>query len=229
MQLIAHRGFADEAAENTIPALQRGAEIADAVEFDVRRCASGEPVVFHDETVDRVTDASGAVADFEADALGAMDVLDSGAGIPTLAEAVVAIPPETPLLVELKERGLAESALDALADHEGRVLFASFDAEALTEVRAADSDAELAAIAGDLRDTPIATAVELDCSAVMVRARLAALPTVRDAADRLALDVYVWTVQRRPIARTLAWLGVDGVISDRAAVVPDRSTEQPRQ
>ncbi|AGN01336.1 glycerophosphoryl diester phosphodiesterase [Salinarchaeum sp. Harcht-Bsk1] len=223
MQLIAHRGFADERAENTIPALQRGAAIADAVEFDVRRCASGEPVVIHDETVDRVTDSSGPVAEYDADALAAMDVLGSGDGVPTLAEAVAAIPTETPLLVELKERGLAEPVLDALSDRDGRVLVASFDEAALRELRAADSSAELATIAGDLRDRPIATAVELDCSAVMVRARLAALPTVRRAARDLDLDVFVWTVQRRPVAGGLAWLGVDGVIIDRSDVVPGRS------
>lgn len=223
MDLIAHRGFADERADNTIPALRRAATIADAVEFDVRRCASGEPVVIHDERVDRVTDARGSVADSTPAELAAMDVLGSGAAVPTLAATVDALPADVPLLVELKEARIAASAVDAVAEHEGRVLLASFDADALRAARAADPEVDLATIAGGLRDRPIATALDLDCAAVLVRARLAALPSVRRAAADLDLDVYVWTVRRRSVAWTLEWLGVGGVISDRSDVLEARN------
>lgn len=58
MRLIAHRGFAATAPENTIAAVQSAADHADAVEFDVQRCGSGELVVIHDDTIDRVTGTS---------------------------------------------------------------------------------------------------------------------------------------------------------------------------
>jgi glycerophosphoryl diester phosphodiesterase len=222
VELIAHRGFADERAENTKVALRRAAGTADAVEFDVRRCGSGEPVVIHDETVDRVTDATGAVADFSADELAAMDVLGSGEGIPTLAAVVDALPAEITLFVELKGSGLAGDVLDAVADRDGRTVLISFHPSTLREVRARDPTVPTAYVAGRLRDRPVATALECDCTAIDVRARLAALPTVRRAARELGLGVYVWTVRRRSTALALDALGVDGVTSDRSDVVPGR-------
>ena len=63
MRLIAHRGFAAVHPENTVRAVRAAARVADAVEVDVRRCATGELVVIHDATVDRVTDGTGPVAD----------------------------------------------------------------------------------------------------------------------------------------------------------------------
>jgi len=49
MQVIGHRGCADVYPENTVRAVTRAANFLDAVEVDVRRCGSGELVVFHDE------------------------------------------------------------------------------------------------------------------------------------------------------------------------------------
>ncbi|WP_460922899.1 glycerophosphodiester phosphodiesterase [Salinarchaeum chitinilyticum] len=223
MELIAHRGFAAERAENTVPALQRAAGIADAVEFDVRRCGSGEPVVVHDATVDRVTDASGPVSSFTADELAGMDVRGSGAGIPTLATVVDALPTETPLYVELKESGIAEPVLDRLAAHEGPVTIISFDRTVLGAVRALDPTVRRVYLAGSLRERPIATAIELDCAGINVRARLAALPPVRRAARQLDLYVGVWTVNRRATARVLELLGVDAITSDRSDVCPAKT------
>ncbi|WP_248517843.1 glycerophosphodiester phosphodiesterase [Salinarchaeum laminariae] len=219
MALIAHRGFAAERAENTIPALERAAGIADAVEFDVRRCGSGEPVVVHDETVDRVTDSAGPVSAFTADELAAMDVLESGAGIPTLAAVAAALPADTPLYVELKESGLATEVLDAFDDHEGRVTIIAFDRDVLRAVRAADPTVPRAVLAGSLRDCPVATALELGCAGVNVRPRLLALPSVRRAAQALDLHVGVWTVNDRATARLVELLGADAITSDHSDFV----------
>jgi glycerophosphoryl diester phosphodiesterase len=220
VELIAHRGFAAERAENTIPALERAAGLADVVEFDVRRCASGEPVVVHDATVDRVTGATGPVADFTAAELAAMDVLGSGAGIPTLAAVLEALPDDVTLFVELKETGIADAVLAELADREGRAVCSSFQPAALREVRAADPSVTTAYIAGRLRDAPVTTATELDADQIHVRARLAAHPRIRRAARRLGIGVYAWTARTRASALLLTWLGVDGITSDRSDVLP---------
>ena len=84
MRCIAHRGFAKVNPENTVTAVRSAAEHTDVIEIDVRRCGSGELVVIHDETVERVTDGTGRVAELSADELTALDVLESGEGVPTL-------------------------------------------------------------------------------------------------------------------------------------------------
>jgi len=78
MRLIAHRGFLSVNPENTVAAVEAAAAVADGIEIDVRRCGSGEPVVIHDETVDRVTDGRGAVDEHTVADLAALDVLEPG-------------------------------------------------------------------------------------------------------------------------------------------------------
>ncbi|MBK8460665.1 MAG: hypothetical protein IPL43_11180 [Micropruina sp.] len=61
-QIWAHRGCPREAPENTLPAFAAAiAARAEAVEFDVQLSLDGEPVVIHDETLERTTDGHGWV------------------------------------------------------------------------------------------------------------------------------------------------------------------------
>lgn len=232
MELIAHRGFAAEAPENTVDALVRAAARADALEFDVRRCATGEPVVVHDRTVDRVTESSGPVRAFTPEELANMSVQgsqgegdgtgetgESADGIPTLSAVLGAVPSSTPLLVELKERAVVPAVCEALADRPGSAVLASFDRETLLAVRRVDPHARIAPIAGTRHDRPFATALELDATAVLLRARLLAFPSVRRATRQLDHDVYAWTIRRRPTAALVGTCGIDGVIADRSNVL----------
>lgn len=61
---MAHRGGAKLAPENTMAAFRRAVDEwdADVLEMDVRLTADGRMAVIHDETVDRTTDGTGAVA-----------------------------------------------------------------------------------------------------------------------------------------------------------------------
>lgn len=214
MKLVAHRGFAREAPENTIAAFERAAALADAVEVDVRRCATGEPVVIHDETVDRVTDATGAVDDLALEELRALDVLGSGEGVATLAEVVAALPRELELFVELKEPGMAREVLEALTDHAGRTVVTSFSPTALSEVREVDPSVPRGLVAGDRRPDPVDRARALDCSALLLQWRLAFLPWVYRSARRSDLELYAWTVRSGVVRRALAALELDGLICD---------------
>nr|WP_303647551.1 glycerophosphodiester phosphodiesterase [Haloarchaeobius amylolyticus] len=218
--MIAHRGFADEAPENTVPAVEHAvAAGADVVEVDVRRCASGEVVVHHDETVDRVTDGSGPVGAHTFDGLQALDVLDSGAGVPSLAQVLDAIPPEVAVNVELKETGVAADVAALLADHEGEAMVSSFDQQALREMREADAAVPTAFLTDRFRDRPVATARDLGCSYVHPHYRLCLLSRLVERAHDAGIEVNVWTIRHAAIARLLALRGVDGVTSDRSGIL----------
>src|SRR5699024_3052548 len=59
---FAHRG-ADPQRENTLAAFTRAVELGyKYLEIDVRTTADGELVIFHDETLDRITDGSGKLS-----------------------------------------------------------------------------------------------------------------------------------------------------------------------
>ena len=63
-RIFAHRGASGNAPENTLEAFDLAVRMgADGVELDVQVCRSGELVVAHDETVDRVSDGSGRICD----------------------------------------------------------------------------------------------------------------------------------------------------------------------
>jgi glycerophosphoryl diester phosphodiesterase len=61
--ILGHRGAPRECPENTLISLRRALELGlDGVEYDLHACQSGEPVLIHDETLDRTTNRTGPVA-----------------------------------------------------------------------------------------------------------------------------------------------------------------------
>lgn len=214
MDLIAHRGFAAEAPENTLAAVRRAADRADAVEVDVRRCGSGELVVVHDATVDRVTDGCGAVADLTLTELRDLDVLQSGESIPLLSDVLDAIPADTTVNLELKGSGLAADALAAADDGDSDLLVSAFSPDVVREVASVDPAVSTALVCTHERDHPAWTANELGCDALHPSCTLSLTTRVVGRAHEYDLSVNAWTVSRRPMARLLEICGVDGLIAD---------------
>lgn len=217
MRLIAHRGFAATAPENTIGAVRTAARHADAVEFDVRRCGTGELVVVHDETIDRVTDDSGSVADTPCTALTARPVLESDERIPTLRAMLEAVPPTVEIDIELKERDIAGDALEAIeaAALDNRIVATSFLPSELRTIRERDPGQPIGLLVSRRLETPVTTAVELDCD-VLGASRWRCLATrIVPRAKAVGLEVHAWTVERERIAKLLARRGVDCVSADR--------------
>ena len=216
MQVIGHRGCADVYPENTVRAVTRAANFLDAVEVDVRRCGSGELVVFHDETVDRLTDASGRVADLHFDALARLDVGGSGEPIPRLETVLAAVPEGVAVQVELKETGLADDVRDAVTDLDREVAVSSFRAAALEEVNALDWDVSTGLLFESDPAGNLARAADLDCEAVHPHYDLCLETDVVDAAHDRGFDVVAWkAARRRTEIHRLRSAGVDGVTADR--------------
>lgn len=93
--ILGHRGAPREAPENTLSSLRRALELGlDGMEYDVHACASGEPLLIHDETLERTTNLCGPVAELplselvHADAGGWFAKRFSGEPLPLLEEAL---------------------------------------------------------------------------------------------------------------------------------------------
>ena len=132
---LAHRGLwaPDAAPENSLGAFQHAAENGYGVELDVRLSADGEAMVFHDDTLARMTGAEGRVRDHSAKALQALALNGSDETIPTLAEALAVIGHHSLVLIECKtasgEVGPLEHRVhDVLIDHKGPVAVIGFNA-----------------------------------------------------------------------------------------------------
>lgn len=230
---VGHRGTglsdaANPYPENTIPALQAGAqEGATMVEIDVRLSADGVPVIMHDAIVDNTTDGMGCVTALTLDEL---KLLDAGAGtpmegqgvqIPTLEEVLDAV--DLDMNIELKYGGegcpdpsyeaIATAVLDVLvADPTPRLqTMSSFELGLLQELRAQDSAVYL----GFLVVTPatIMVAIDADFDALNLidgSVDETSVVAVHDA----GLELNVWTVDAPLRIAELFELEVDSIITN---------------
>lgn len=69
-QIVAHRGYANKALENSITAMEKAAEAgADFVEMDIQQTKDGKFVVYHDATLSRLAGRSGHIYNMNLDEL----------------------------------------------------------------------------------------------------------------------------------------------------------------
>lgn len=129
--VVAHRGARLLEAENTVRAfLLALAQGADALETDLRFTADDQLVLFHDPTLDRMTEGAGLVRDHTLAQIQALRTRRPGGvlgedRIPTLADLIEATGGGAPLLLELKDPlFLQEKYAKMLVDtlEQGRVL-----------------------------------------------------------------------------------------------------------
>ena len=113
LDVVAHRGVADHAPENTLPAFLRAVAVgADAVELDVRLTRDRIPVVYHYYYLDEITTLPGPIYDYTLDQLQAARFLPTRDGtepasaadwrISTLTEVLDVIGGRIGLEVEIK-------------------------------------------------------------------------------------------------------------------------------
>lgn len=216
MRCIAHRGFAGLYPENTLTAVRQAGQQADMIELDVRRCRSGDPVVIHDETVDRVANETGSVADISLATLQSMDVLGTGEGIPSLEAVLRAVPDGVGLNLDLKERDLVEPVLELTDEFDTEVLLSSREIDALATAREIDPDVDRALLVDSSSEAGIERAASLDCVAIHPHWRLVDFALL-ERAHRSDLAVNVWTVSDPEKSQEYEKMGVDGIIADEPA------------
>lgn len=225
-RVIGHRGVRREGViENTLEAFAIAAEEgAEAIELDVRVCASGELVVLHDPTLERITSGADtrAAAELSLRELSRV-ALSGGARVPALAEALAfARERRLPINVEMKRDVPSRPAvvravarLLARWDPAHPVLVSSFDPAMLSGLALLAPHVPRAVL---VHRTPwhglhAATSVPIGAGAVHLERTLTRPELLRALLGR-GLLVNVWTVNDPREARDLAALGVDGIITD---------------
>lgn len=102
---MAHRGLHDAAKgviENSGPAFEAAMALGVGIECDLRPAAGGWPVVFHDETLDRLVEGSGPVAALSPEALGRLRYKGQDTPILSFSDFLDLVGGRVPLLVEIK-------------------------------------------------------------------------------------------------------------------------------
>jgi glycerophosphoryl diester phosphodiesterase len=247
--VFAHRGGAKLAPENTIVAFENGMSLgSDGFECDVHLARDGVPVVIHDATLDRTTDATGPVGHRTSGELAAVDAgyrfgpeqdfpfRGKGHGVPTL-ESLLRRVPDCPAIIELKQGDpeLARAVHDVLrrTGSTGRACVGSFHQMGLDVLRMLSPRVMTSASEIEARWTLYRSWVRWPFSrerpyvAFQVPQRAGRLqvisPPFLAQAHRNGARVDVWVVDSPDDINRLFDEGVDGVISDRPDVaVPTR-------
>lgn len=233
MLLVGHRGAALRAPENTLPSFRLALELgAAAVELDLRLSRDGRLLCFHDDRLERLTPASGRVADHDWTELAALPVMPGSFGgaydagcplgvrIPLFADVLSALP-DARLVVELKaEPGrselLVQAAVAAIAAAGAgpRCRVISFEPELLRRARALDPALELGVLSGpDQGDRLFPLAAELRAAVLHPHHRLVTAELLA-AARAAGLRVNAWTVNDPAAAVRFAALGVEEITTD---------------
>ena len=235
-RVIAHRGGGSLAPENTLAAIRTGAQRGfSGVEFDVMLSRDAVPVLIHDETLERTTNGTGAVANAAWTNLAALDAGSwfgaafAGEPLPRYGDAVrLCVELGLWANVEIKpaagferETGKIVAAMSAELWRTAHLapLLSSFSIAALEAAAAAapylDRGLLVEAIPADWRDA----LARLGCVSLHCSVRHLAAEQAREVKDA-GYALLCYTVNDPAMAAELFGWGVDAVITDRLDLVP---------
>ncbi len=232
----AHRGASAEAPENTLAAFALAlAQGADGIELDAQRCATGEVVVIHDDSLARTTGLAALVVDTPWPVLRTLDASAwKGSGfrgehVPLLSQTLEAFPGL--VNVELKcdradDRGLTAEVVRVVraAGAEERVLLSSFNPLCLWRARLAAPRIPRALLFESEQRWAVrsAFAAPLVGACAMHPEHVLATPRRISRWGRRGYSVACWTVDEVEEAARLYRSGVSGIITNRPALMRQR-------
>lgn len=223
MKKIGHRGAKGHIAENTLESIKKALQLGvDGIEIDVHRCASGELVVFHDFTLDRMTDTSGEISKFTLKQLKKVEV-KGHCQIPTLSEVMAFVNNKCLLNIELKGHDTPKEAsrlIDFYVEKKGwdysNIIVSSFQNSLLETVYSVNKNIPLGVITDANLEEAVDFAKTINAYSIHPDYTLLTQEIVENLKEQF--KVFTWTVNNlKPIKRIKSY-GVDGIISD----FPDR-------
>lgn len=217
---VAHRGSAQNAIENTLPAFQQAVtDGADVIELDIHLTADKDLAVIHDDTLERTHGNPGEVRKMTSQELRAL-------GVPMLGDVLQLI--QTPLFVEIKHpkngrhEGIEQVLVDQLdraeADH--RTVVISFDETSLKKVHELDPSLATGYL---YAGTPIDIEKARDEMGIQYLAPHFAMVNREyvQEAHAAGLKVDAWVVNRAKDMQRMTDLQVDAITTDRIPQLQD--------
>lgn len=218
--VIGHRGAMGHVLENTLASIDTALALGvDMIEIDVYRIASGHLVVFHDDTLGRLSVYSDSIEHLTIEALDTMKLHD-GHSIPTLAQVIERVQGKVPLNIELKGAGTAEATYALLQEMAPKhksdspaYLISSFRWDELEIMRALDADLPIAVLTEEDPLLAIDMARKLGAQAINPYYKNVDASVV-DALHQAGFQVFPWTVNEPEDLQAMKVAGVDGLFTN---------------
>ncbi len=243
VQRVAHRGGSHLAPENTRAAFRNALTLPiDAIECDVHMSRDGHAIVFHDYTVDKLTNGHGNILDLDFAYLRSLEVAAHSRGgwpepqqIPILREVLDLARGHVQVYIEIKPSKrdgryghypyIVEAVLEEVrsAGMLDQVLIISFDWTVLPHIKSIEPALPTGALVSkdswnagqsDAFDILVSQASALGCNWFNMDRDLFT-PSMPAIAHQHGFKLGVWTVNNRKELQRLAALGVDSLTSDR--------------
>lgn len=222
VQIIAHRGAASVAPENTMASVRRAmVDGADWIEIDVQETADGEVVVIHDSDFMKLANVDLRVWDATMEQLAEIDVGGwfapefSGERVPLLSEVLAKVKGKSRLIIELKYYGhdqqLEQRVIDLVesAGMQNDTMIMSLEFAGIQKIRELRPDWKIGLLAAQA----IGDLTRLDADFLAVNMAMARPERIRTA-HAAGKELFVWTVNDALSMSQLMSLGVDGIITD---------------
>jgi glycerophosphoryl diester phosphodiesterase len=247
---FAHRGSRVLWPENTAEAFQGAIDLGyKYIETDVRVTRDGVVVAFHDETLGRVTNGSGPVAQWDLEDLQRLDAAywfdeengyplrGTGVKIRSLAE-VFRTWPDAYFNIDLKGPDLEWAVADVIKRHgmDQQTMIGSFVDHRIARFRRI-TRGEIAVSAGPatvlamVAASRVGTTVRRPVQAFQLPFDYRLVPIDRkliEAIHAAGAQLHTWTVNEAADMRRLLDLGVDGIVSDRPDILNEVIAETGR-
>jgi glycerophosphoryl diester phosphodiesterase len=224
--VIAHRGAAGHAPENTLAAFKKSVALgATFIETDLQLSRDARFVAIHDVTVNRTTNGKGAVQDMTLADLRRLDAGSwfgsefAGERIPTL-EDILEFAKKHDVVFYLEMKPVAswggEHVLISALRESGqiqRVVVISFDLGILAAVRKIEPTLMTGLLYDGQMEKPLEKALSIGVRQLAVRGDLVT-PALLAEVRKQDLQMVCWTVNHPAHMRLLMEAGVDGIITD---------------
>ena len=218
--VIGHRGAMGHETENTLPSIQKAMDLGvDMIEIDVFKLKSGEVVVFHDDTVDRLTNGPGSIEGYNIIELKKL-IVNGGHQIPILQDVLKLIDNKVALNIELKGAGTADRVNFIMNYYINKknwspenFVISSFNWDELKEMRKLNTDVAIAVLTEENPIDAIPMAKELQAVAINPYFKKLDLDVANQIHDA-GFKIYTWTVNEPEDIDAMKKLAVDGIITN---------------
>ena len=212
----AHRGASTYTPENTMLAFYTGVYMgANGIETDVQRTKDGKLVLFHDNTLERVTGQTGSIADYTFDELQAFDVVNGA-----LKDKIVLFEDflqhfafrDLTFAIELKVAGVEQDTADLLRKYNlvQKAVVTSFNFDYIRNFKAYAPEFRVGYLTKTVTDETIADLRAIDASEICPIAS-SLTPELVHAWHREGFRVRAWGLKDEELMRHVCACGADGM------------------
>lgn len=192
--------------ENSLAAFRAAIAKGLGIECDIRKSSDGRAVVFHDATLDRMTDRTGPTSGCSVGELTAITLAGSEQTIPTLRDTLELVSGKVPLMLEIKSDdrrpidAICRAVRRDMDGYQGLICVMSFDPRVPRWFAQREPDCPRGLVVTEQNSRTLIAAIKRRLSVPAARAEFLALD-IRDLPSRFAsrqsdkgMPLFTWTV-----------------------------------